>query len=360
MLKLQKLEYIPGTTTSYESRRVQVTGSGTYIISLPRRWVKMHNISKGSEVYIEYLPDDSLRIIPRHKRVLTPRRASIFVNESTDFGFLIRELISYYVMGFDIIFLEFGKSIQDYYNVLNMIKEFIDRRMIGVEVVEETSTSLVLQCLTENTAMPVEASLKRMVRTVDYMLLDVMESLQEVKHTVLRNVVERDDIVDRFYLFVVRQLNAVMLGILNPSTIGLSSYIEAASLRIAAKFIERVGDHAQVIARDMLRTPSRVPECCITKVRKFLNIARDLFLGSTKALFRYDSNSAHKVIDKALKVRGFEDEVLRGMVECVEEVDQVLLLKRLTESTRRIIEYSADISELTINLCIARRRASMA
>jgi len=318
----------------------------------------MHNISKGSEVCIEFLPDNSLRIIPRHEITLTSRKASIFVNEASDFGFIIRELISYYIMGFDIITLEFSKGILDYHSVLNMIKEFIDRRMIGVEIVEESPSFLVLQCLTENTAIPVEVALKRMVRTIDYMLLDVMESLQEAKPTILRNVVERDDVVDRFYLFVVRQLNAVLLGILNPSIIGLSSYIEASSLRIAAKFIERVGDHAQVIAKDMLKTPSRIPECGIPKVREFLNTARDLFLRSTRTLLRYDSDSAHKVINEALKARGFEEEILREVVGCAEEAGQILLLRRLTESTRRIIEYGADISEIAINLCVARRRTN--
>ncbi|MEB3773468.1 MAG: AbrB/MazE/SpoVT family DNA-binding domain-containing protein, partial [Desulfurococcales archaeon] len=34
-------------------RRVQVTGGGTYIISIPKEWVKMAGLSKGAEVSVE-------------------------------------------------------------------------------------------------------------------------------------------------------------------------------------------------------------------------------------------------------------------------------------------------------------------
>ncbi len=48
-----------------EVRKVQLTGKSSYVISLPKDWAKRHHVSRGSEVYVEEMPDGSLRIFPR-------------------------------------------------------------------------------------------------------------------------------------------------------------------------------------------------------------------------------------------------------------------------------------------------------
>ena len=46
-------------------RRVQVTGRGSYIISLPKEWVQDVGLKKGSEIDFNVQADTSLTLVPR-------------------------------------------------------------------------------------------------------------------------------------------------------------------------------------------------------------------------------------------------------------------------------------------------------
>ncbi len=345
-----------GSMTRVESRKVQLTGGGTYVVSLPKDWVKAHSIGKGSEVIIEVLPDNSLRITPKSGALVSlPSTAEISVTSCSSIGKVIRGLVSYYVVGFDTISINFPPT-PECSRIVSGVKEFVDKRMIGVEVVEESMNSITLQCLTKYTAIPVTTAFKRMVRAADYMLQDVIDSLSSLREDVLSRVIEMDDIVDRFYLFVLRQLNAVILGIMPPSDLNLRSYFEAASLRMAAKFIERVGDHAQAIASEMLRVKARVPSNLLPTIKDLIERARKTFLRASKTLLKYDTEEAHEIIDEVLRSRELEDVIIKEALESVEDATTAVLIKRLTESARRIMEYAADISEVVINTATAHKK----
>ncbi len=283
-----------------------------------------------------------------------PNVAELHVRECSSVGRVIRDIVSYYVVGFDTISVTLpeGRCV----GFITQIKEFVDKRMIGVEVVEESVNSLTLQCLTKYTALPVFTAFKRMVRAADYMLQDVIGSLRSFREDVLKQVVEIDDIVDRFYLFVLRQLNAVILGIMSPADLKLRSYFEVASLRMAAKFVERVGDHAQAIASEMLRVGATVPPDALPVIEDFMRRARDCFLRAARTIVKYDVDEAHAVIEEALKARDLEDRLVREALRVSTKASSAILIKRLAESARRVMEYSADIAEVTINTATAHRK----
>src|SRR5512147_1594223 len=49
-------------------RRIQCTGRGSYIISLPKEWVQDVGLKRGSEIAFNVEPDFSLNLIPRKIR----------------------------------------------------------------------------------------------------------------------------------------------------------------------------------------------------------------------------------------------------------------------------------------------------
>ncbi len=49
-------------------RKVQATGRGSYIISLPKGWVQNLDLKKGSEISFNIQPDNSILLIPRKIR----------------------------------------------------------------------------------------------------------------------------------------------------------------------------------------------------------------------------------------------------------------------------------------------------
>lgn len=46
-------------------RRVQCTGRGSYIISLPKEWVQDIGLKRGSEIAFNIQPDSTLTLVPR-------------------------------------------------------------------------------------------------------------------------------------------------------------------------------------------------------------------------------------------------------------------------------------------------------
>jgi phosphate uptake regulator len=46
-------------------RRVQCTGRGSYIISLPKEWVEDIGLKRGSEIAFNIQPDSTLSLVPR-------------------------------------------------------------------------------------------------------------------------------------------------------------------------------------------------------------------------------------------------------------------------------------------------------
>jgi len=333
------------------TRRVQLTGGSTLTVSLPKEWVKIVNLKQGDEVHIYMLPDNTLKVIPA--KVIKPPllETTIRISRSISPGACVREFISRYLGGFNIIRIIFDENTEVHRRAL---KDTVMKRMIGVEIVEESATECVIQVLTDYRSLPVRQALQRMARTASNMLEDVLPNIVNPQKQLLLDIIERDNVVDKFYLFLSRQINAVMLGLALPSEIGVEDLLTATLLRAVAKSIERIGDHAASIGRILAITIEnhvRVPgNNIVEEVIKMGDIAHSLFNESLNALFKSNPILAHNVIDKVAIVRGIEYKILRKIVELKPDPRAIVALRTIIESLRRVADYSADISEVVIDL----------
>ncbi len=58
------------TENSLEYRKLQVTGGSTYIVSLPRKWIKDHGLTQSDVVGVEYLGTGEIQITPNEIKKL--------------------------------------------------------------------------------------------------------------------------------------------------------------------------------------------------------------------------------------------------------------------------------------------------
>ena len=82
-----------------KTRRIQLTGGSTYIVSLPINWISSNSLGKGSEVEVE---EDHGRILitpSSYKKEDVVR--TINVGEEIDSKKFQRILISMYIANFD-------------------------------------------------------------------------------------------------------------------------------------------------------------------------------------------------------------------------------------------------------------------
>lgn len=94
--------------------------------------------------------------------------------------------------------------------IRKFIKDAARQRLIGLEVIEESRNELVLQSLLNYRDLSLDKAMQSMYRLVSSMLEDVMRALRDHDHELAKDVIQRDNEVDRFYLLTVRQLKAAI------------------------------------------------------------------------------------------------------------------------------------------------------
>ncbi|RLE81257.1 MAG: hypothetical protein DRJ52_04565 [Thermoprotei archaeon] len=329
-------------------RRVQLTGGSTLIVSLPKEWVKSVHLKPGDYVVVMVQPDNSLKIIPARKRKEL-HESVLCIDESTSPSMAVREFITRYLVGYDVIKVVFkGKTHEHRVALRNVMV----KKMIGVEIVEETVDIVLFQCLAKPAELPIRTAINRMIKVSHYMLKDALKCMRNPEKTLLKEIIERDDTIDKFYLFIVRQLKSVAMGMLLPSEVGLTDLRECLGFRLIAKSIERIGDHASRIAEVLYKSHKPVGEKIASDIEKLGGSVCRVYEKTSQALSKYNKVLAHQVVDEVSSLRQVEDTIIRELMEKRVDVEEALVARTIVESLKRIAEYCADIAEITVNLSV--------
>jgi hypothetical protein len=118
-------------------RRVQCTGRGSYIISLPKEWVEDLELKRGSEIAFNIRPDSTLSLVPRRIMEKEGRDDStkakeycINVDPKEPPESALRMIRALYAIGADIIRIRF-KNLKDIAKVKMETKSFVRDTCLG-------------------------------------------------------------------------------------------------------------------------------------------------------------------------------------------------------------------------------------
>ena len=161
---------------------------------------------------------------------------------------------------------------------------------------------------------------------------------------IAEDVIHRDDDVDRFYLLSVRQLKASIEDIELSEKIGVRHPRECLGYRLITKSIERVGDHAVKIAKNVLKMDAGMN--ADDPIFKMAELSRKVFESSINSMTEEDLQAINKIVVEAKKVSQFGVSLESQGGEGPGKVEISMVL----ESLRRVAEYSADIAEVAINM----------
>jgi AbrB family looped-hinge helix DNA binding protein len=325
-------------------RRVQLTGGSTFIVSIPKEWAEKMNIDKGSLVVLSLESDGSIRLVPSSRRPEPLAAAEIRVRKGMSHGSVLREIMSMYLTGYKTIRVVFSSEDLEFRKAL---KDVITRKLIGVEILHEDSREMVLQILVNVEDLPVSSILTKMLDVSLSMLADIKAALESDGKILLSDVSSRDDIIDKLYLYGLRQLHTGLRGVISLEEIGLQKVDEVLHYAMVLKSLERIGDHTTAIALTLgeLRDRGRVGKELIAltdRISQFIKSALNAFMTR-------DKDSANRLLDvDAVELKNFENDVFRKLsLEVPEEVSTV---RTIIGSYRRILEYGTDILETTIDL----------
>ncbi len=223
-----------------ELRKLQKTGGSTYVVSLPKKWVERERLDRGSLVTIKEQKGGSIIVTPGSRKEEAVREIQIPADQN-----LLRHLIEKYLLGYDV--LRIKSKIKFREKEKSEIKRNLTR-LIGIEIMEETSDSITVQYLLDPEEVSVLKTLRRMYTIVSVMHKDLISAMENSDKNLLRDVIQRDSEVNRLYFLLVRQIRT---GIQNPSILdreGISS-LECVDYRLVVKIIEAIGDNLVNVAK---------------------------------------------------------------------------------------------------------------
>src|SRR3990170_2574671 len=147
-------------------RRVQSTGRGSFIISLPKDWVQNIGLKRGSEIAFNVQTDQSLILIPRKIKEKTEENGVVKLKEyyinadPKDHQSTRRMIKALYVISADIIRVHFKGG--DVAGFKKEIKNFVRDTFLGSEIIEETDDEITVQVLIKHSEFPIEKAVRRM------------------------------------------------------------------------------------------------------------------------------------------------------------------------------------------------------
>ncbi len=326
-----------------EIRRVQITGGSSYVLTLPKEWIKSANIKKNDPLGIHIQTNGTLLITPRMTHDLQKTK-EINIKDIKKQDYLFRRLIAAYIAGFTIIKIKSDARLSP--EVRGTIRRFT-QTTIGQEVVEETDQTITLKDLLNPTEMPFDRTIKRMQIILKGMHEDIMHSLETQDYQIIADVIKRDSEIDRLHWLVARQHNSILQNMSLADKMNITINLSSTYFTIS-RIIERIGDHIVKIAENVqnlndLQTDSVI----IEKIKDSSELSLTIFANSIYSFFRKDIKSSNQNID-----------TVQDLEALCEEIDTLALQEKgiiavsvgyIVESIRRISEYAEDISENVIN-----------
>jgi len=333
------------TNISVYYRKVQVVGKSTFIVSLPKDWIKLYKIEPGTLLAIRKNPAGSLVIEPPLMNFKKEKNIIKVNLEPDDIGKTIRECISAYIAGYNEIVVLFDEKYRD---KAIKLRKLLEEIALGLSVLEEGPNFLKFYIVIDPRSMRFLDVIGRACKVTKSMVSDIGRACITLEKTLLESVVERDQLVDKLYILALKQLTGALLGNFRISELGLRTMAETVHIFIAIKSIERMADHATIIASELLRLGLK--KCSLrNEIVDMLSIAESLIGITCNSLIQLSKIKAHEIARKASelrnKVRSVRDEeILKGNI----------LALRIFDSVERIAGYLIDISEAMIDISTIR------
>ncbi len=356
-------------------RRVQCTGRGSYIISLPKEWVEDIGLKRGSEIAFNIQPDQTLALVPRkimekegREDGNKPKEYYINIDPKEPPQSTLRMIRALYAIGADIIRIHF-KNTPDSTKNKNEIKNLARDHFLGSEIIEETTDEITLQILIKHSEFPIEKAVRRMAIVALAANRDAIAAFKDRSNILFDSVISAHNDVNRLGLYIVRQLKHGIERNLYRE-LGFRTPKEFLLYRIAVNDIESISQNAmniisnlrtlqKLIENETLFIKDPVDEEIYNQLVFFSTQAHQLYDDSIKALFKRDYKDAEKLISKRESLIPLENELIMLMSSKKLDPNIVSVLRLIFDSSRRIMDYSRNMAELTLNRTVEEQCSTL-
>ncbi len=337
-----------------ETRKIQFTGKSSYIVSLPKQWIMDLGLKQGDQIRMVRKGSSTLELYPPkfESRSQKKEEAVIEINSEEQASSIVRKLISLYFLGFKTINVK-PKDGRLSPIQRNTVKEAVKRMLMGSEIISDSSSGITVQVLVNLLELSVDGAFKRMIHLAKSMSSDALLAVKENNEELAQEVINTDDEVDRFGFYIIRQLKIAIQNEHMLKEMGFRNPRNCLGYRLVVKNIERTGDHAAFIAKDLLEFKKPVKKEILQKLQDMNEFCLSSLDDACLALFKEDYAQAEKTIEKTNDIVKFEKKV-REASKLLKDDEEIYRVRRMTENIRRISEYASDIAEIVLNMNIEK------
>ena len=337
-----------------ETRKIQFTGKSSYIVSLPKQWITDLGLKQGDQIRVARQGSSTLQIYPPKFQAKTAQNedATIGIDIEEETSSIIRKLISLYFLGFKTINVK-PKEGRLKPAQRTAVKEAVKRMLMGSEIISDSSGGMTIQVLVNLLELSVDGAFKRMIHLAKSMLSDAILAVKEENFDLAQEVINTDDEVDRFGFYIIRQLKIAIQNEHMLKEMGFDNARNCLGYRLVVKNIERTGDHANLIAKDLLEFKKGIKKEVLAKIQDLNAFSISVLDDACLALFKEDYLQAEKTINRAAEVQKYEKKVLDA-TKSIKDDEEVFRIRRMAENIRRIAEYASDIAEIVLNINIEK------
>ncbi len=336
-------------------RRLQLTGRGSFIVSVPKEWVQEIGLKKGGEVELRRQGNHNLLMGGFGKLRTEVERSSCVLSIPPDIdpGTLTRRLVALYLVGYSTIEIT-SKSGNLSGPVRESVREVARGKLVGTEVVTESSKSATLQVLLSSPQLWVTDALRRMSTIAEFMQRDAVTALTNFDKEMAKQIPKIDDEVDRFGFYIVRQLKWAVQHPTLFERIGLTSTVDCLGYRMITKSVERSADHAVRVAKNTLALQHPLNSALQRDAQTLSQESYKTMENALKALFSQDYHLAERVILEKEAISSLENRLVDHLLKEKLPATDLSAIRLISESLRRIGEYATDIAEVVLNLTVQK------
>lgn len=327
-----------------EIRRVQMTGGSSYVLTLPKDWVQSLNLKKKDSLGVLVKENGDLLITGNISGESIHRNKLLEIEPGVDTELFFRSLVGSYIAGYNTIEVKSHGRIPS--SIRKTVREFSDQ-VIGLEPVEESDDRIILRDLFNPLEMPIEKSLKRMYTITRSMHTDSIEAIIKGDAILAEDIIMRDQDIDRLFWLISRQTHIILHGP-RISNKKYPPFDQVLHYFLTGRIVERIADHAVLITKSVPHiNPEGMTGDISSIVEKALKDAVKAFDQSIEAVFSTDPIKANRII-KSVHLHEDTFHTINQEI-LILPTETALAIRKISDSIRRVSEYSGDIAEEVIN-----------
>lgn len=328
-------------------RKIMALGS-SFVVSLPRPWLKTHGLVRGDSVSMVVQRDQTLLVTPERETQVEEKQLHLLIDALESDESITRRIIAGYLDGYNHIKMTSNRffSVEQQ----NAIRKIIGTLYMMIE--ESEASSILIHTLIDEGKASVTSSIERMHIITHSMCRDTLNALSNWDADLARAVISLEDDVDQLMYFLLR---LIRLAVIKPSLanqLGLDP-LDCLDYQTLVHRVEQVADHVTVIAGsvvELFERGLRVSDDVLSIVENAMAMVTDSYDKAVHSFLSRDISHTNEMIDEQRKI----DELFKRITPLPYtgdegEVSTLTLTISIRESIRRISQLTADIAELTID-----------